>query len=95
MGQVVQMTSTCTDVFVSWLPLYRRYGLDRRLAGQSLLCVPARTDVAAGLSGPAAAWLWAIHKHRGTLSAGPDFSYEVSPNAWPATWKGLTCVPGV
>ncbi len=23
-------------------------------------------------------WLWAIHKHRGTLSASPNFGYEIS-----------------
>jgi len=75
MGEAVEASSR--DVFVSWLPLYHDMGLIGAwlgslyygvrlvlLAPQKFLARPAR-------------WLQAIHHHRATLSAGPNFAYEI------------------
>ena len=74
MGQAVQITST--DVFVSWLPLYHDM-VDRRLAGQFILCVSLVLMSPLAFLARPARWLWTIHKHRGTLSAGPNFAYDL------------------
>lgn len=75
MGQAVEADST--DVFVSWLPLYHDMGLigawlgslyfAMRLVVMSPLTFLLRPE----------RWLWAIHSHGGTLSAGPNFAYEL------------------
>jgi len=75
MGQAVEADST--DVFVSWLPLYHDMGLigawlsslyfAMRLVVMSPLTFLVRPE----------RWLWAIHRHGGTLSAGPNFAYEL------------------
>jgi 1-acyl-sn-glycerol-3-phosphate acyltransferase len=68
---------TPNDVFVSWLPLYHDMGLIGAWMGSltygfklplmSPLTFLARPD----------RWLWTIHRHRGTLSGGPNFCYEL------------------
>jgi 1-acyl-sn-glycerol-3-phosphate acyltransferase len=65
------------DVFVSWLPLYHDMGLiGAWLAslyfGMPLVVMPP-TDF---LRRPSR-WLWAVHEHRGTLSASPNFGFEL------------------
>jgi len=65
------------DVGVSWLPLYHDMGL----IGSWLFCMHAGLPIAiqsplAFLSRPER-WLWAIHARRGTLSAAPNFAYEL------------------
>ncbi len=75
-GEAVQLTSE--DVGVSWLPLYHDMGL----IGAWLtllhygipLCVMSPL---AFLTRPER-WLQAFHKHRGTLSAAPNFAYELA-----------------
>lgn len=65
------------DVFVSWLPLYHDMGLIGAWLGSlyyaaffvamspmSFLAAPHR-------------WLWAINRYGGTLSAAPNFGYEL------------------
>ncbi|HEY0510531.1 MAG TPA: AMP-binding protein, partial [Thermoanaerobaculia bacterium] len=65
------------DVVVSWLPLYHDMGLIGCWMGslyfgmQLVLMSPL-----AFLARPSR-WLWAIHRHRGTLSAAPNFAYEL------------------
>ena len=65
------------DVFVSWLPLYHDMGLigawlsSLYYAMSSVLMSPV-----AFLARPWY-WLWAIHNHRGTISAAPNFAYEL------------------
>jgi len=69
--------ASSSDVFVSWLPLYHDMGLIGAwmcslyfgvhlvlMAPQSFLARPAR-------------WLWAIDRHRATISAAPNFAYEL------------------
>ncbi|OGI47680.1 MAG: acyl-phosphate glycerol 3-phosphate acyltransferase [Candidatus Muproteobacteria bacterium RIFCSPHIGHO2_01_FULL_65_16] len=75
MGAAVRADST--DVFVSWLPLYHDMGLigawlgTLYYAAQLVLMSPL-----AFLTRPQR-WLWEIHRHRATLSAGPNFAYEL------------------
>jgi 1-acyl-sn-glycerol-3-phosphate acyltransferase len=75
MGPTVQ--ASAADVFVSWLPLYHDMGLIGAWFGS--LYYGMRFVVMsplAFLSHPAR-WLWAIHRHRGTISAAPNFAYEL------------------
>src|SRR5499427_6319102 len=75
MGQAVQITST--DVFVSWLPLYHDMGLIGAWLGSLLYAYPLVLMSPLAFLARPARWLWAIHKHRGTLSAGPNFAYDL------------------
>jgi 1-acyl-sn-glycerol-3-phosphate acyltransferase len=71
------LRATPNDVFVSWLPLYHDMGLIGAWLGSltygfkypvmSPLTFLTRPD----------RWLWTIHRHRGTLSGGPNFCYEL------------------
>ncbi|MCL6480127.1 MAG: AMP-binding protein [Firmicutes bacterium] len=65
------------DVGVSWLPLYHDMGL----IGTWLLPLYAGIPTVvmsplAFLTRPAR-WLWALHHHRGTLTAAPNFAFEL------------------
>jgi 1-acyl-sn-glycerol-3-phosphate acyltransferase len=74
MGQVTEVTGA--DVFVSWLPLYHDMGLIGAWLGS--LYYGCRLVILPPLSFLARPerWLWAIHRHRGTLSASPNFGYD-------------------
>jgi 1-acyl-sn-glycerol-3-phosphate acyltransferase len=66
-----------TDVGVSWLPLYHDMGL----IGSWLFCLHQGIPITllpptAFLARPER-WLWAIHQRRATLSAAPNFAYEL------------------
>jgi 1-acyl-sn-glycerol-3-phosphate acyltransferase len=75
MGAHMEVTSK--DVFISWLPLYHDMGLIGAWLGSlyyaALLVVMSPF---AFIARPQR-WLWAIHRHRGTLSASPNFGYEL------------------
>ena len=75
MAQEVQITST--DVFVSWLPLYHDMGLIGAWLGSLYYAYPLVLMSPLAFLARPARWLWAIHTHRGTLSAGPNFAYEL------------------
>jgi len=65
------------DVFASWLPLYHDMGLIGGCFATMYLGFPVvLMSPLAFLSRPAS-WLRAIHRHRGTMSGGPNFSYEL------------------
>jgi acyl carrier protein len=75
MARAVQVTPR--DVFVSWLPLYHDMGLIGAWLGSMYVGLPLVVmSPLAFLSRPER-WLWAIHRHRGTLSAAPNFAYEL------------------
>ncbi len=75
MGAAVNATSA--DVFVSWLPLYHDMGLIGGCFATMFLGFPVvLMSPLAFLSRPSA-WLRAIHRHRGTISGGPNFCYEL------------------
>ncbi|HET9664614.1 MAG TPA: AMP-binding protein, partial [Burkholderiales bacterium] len=75
MGRALEVDSS--DVFVSWLPLYHDMGLigawlgslyyGFRLVAMSPLTFLARPQ----------SWLRAIHRHAGTMSAAPNFAYQL------------------
>jgi 1-acyl-sn-glycerol-3-phosphate acyltransferase len=65
------------DVFVSWLPLYHDMGLIGGCFATMYLGFPVvLMSPLAFLSRPSS-WLRAIHRHGGTISGGPNFSYEL------------------
>ncbi|MDZ4188103.1 MAG: AMP-binding protein [Hydrogenophaga sp.] len=69
-----------TDTFVSWLPLYHDMGLIGAWLGS--FTVGFRLVVMSPLAflGRPRRWLEAISHHGGTLSAGPNFAYELCMN---------------
>ena len=77
-GQAIRADSN--DVFVSWLPLYHDMGLIGAWLG-SLYFAPQLVIMSpiAFLTRPQR-WLRAIHQHRGTISAAPNFAYELCLN---------------
>jgi 1-acyl-sn-glycerol-3-phosphate acyltransferase len=75
MAKVTNVSSE--DVFVSWLPLYHDMGLIGAWLGSlhfacQLIIMPPLAFIAKPQR-----WLWAIHKYGGTLSAAPNFAYEL------------------
>ena len=69
--------ATAEDVFVSWLPLYHDMGLIGGCFATMYLGFPVvLMSPLAFLSRPAQ-WLRTIHRHGGTISGGPNFSYEL------------------
>ena len=68
---------TPADVFVSWLPLYHDMGLIGAWLGSlyhglRLVVMPPLSFLARPER-----WLWAIHRHHGTVSAAPNFAFEL------------------
>lgn len=65
------------EVFVSWLPLYHDMGLIGAWLGSMYVGFPLVVmSPLAFLTGPER-WLWAIHRYRGTISAAPNFAFEL------------------
>jgi 1-acyl-sn-glycerol-3-phosphate acyltransferase len=74
-GEALEIHSD--DVGVTWLPLYHDMGLIGLWLGALYFGVPvAIMSPLAFLSRPAR-WLWAIHAHRGTISAAPNFAFDL------------------
>jgi len=75
MGQVVK--AGAHDRFVSWLPLYHDMGLIGAWMGSLYHGIPLFLMPPQAFLGRPSRWLHAIHRHRGTLSAAPNFAYEI------------------
>lgn len=75
MGQVAGASGT--DTFVSWLPLYHDMGLIGAWLGSMYFGVPLVVMSPQGFLIRPSRWLWAIHANRATMSAGPNFAYEL------------------
>jgi 1-acyl-sn-glycerol-3-phosphate acyltransferase len=75
MGQAVGASSA--DVFVSWLPLYHDMGLIGAWFGCLYYGAPTVIMPPLAFLADPARWLRAIHAHRATLSAAPNFAYEL------------------
>jgi 1-acyl-sn-glycerol-3-phosphate acyltransferase len=66
-----------TDVVVSWLPLYHDMGLIGTWMCSLYNAVPFVLMSPVDFITRPERWLWAIHRYGGTLSAGPNFAYEL------------------
>jgi len=75
MGAVVQASSA--DVFVSWMPLYHDMGLIGAWLGSLYYGTPLVVMSPLMFLARPERWLWAIHRHRATLSGAPNFGYEL------------------
>jgi acyl-CoA synthetase (AMP-forming)/AMP-acid ligase II/acyl carrier protein len=71
------LEASSADVFVSWLPLYHDMGLIGAWLGCLYYGVPTVIMPPLSFLAEPARWLWAIHRHRATLSAGPNFAFEL------------------
>ena len=69
--------ATPRDVFVSWLPLYHDMGLIGAWMGSLYYGFPLVLMSPLDFLARPDRWLEAIHRHRGTLSGGPNFAYEL------------------
>jgi 1-acyl-sn-glycerol-3-phosphate acyltransferase len=74
------MNGSSSDIFVSWLPLYHDMGLIGAWLGS--LYFGTRLYIMSPLTFLAhpESWLWAIHRYRATLSAAPNFAFEMCAN---------------
>jgi 1-acyl-sn-glycerol-3-phosphate acyltransferase len=69
------MNASSSDVFVSWLPLYHDMGLIGAWLGSLYFAAPLVVMSPLTFLVRPEQWLWAIHHHRATLSASPNFGY--------------------
>ena len=76
-AMAVALGATPRDVFVSWLPLYHDMGLIGAWMGSLYYGFPLVLMSPLDFLARPARWLEAIHRHRGTLSGGPNFAYEL------------------
>lgn len=65
------------DVFVSWLPLYHDMGLIGAWLGTFYFGLPLVVMSPLTFLNRPLRWLETIHRYRGTLSAAPNFAYEL------------------
>lgn len=87
-GKAIKITEK--DVAVSWVPLYHDLGLIGMWFGSLYHGVPLVILSPLTFLNRPERWLWAIHYHRGTISAGPNFAYELCARKIdPATIEGL------
>jgi 1-acyl-sn-glycerol-3-phosphate acyltransferase len=75
LGQASQ--ATASDVFVSWLPLYHDMGLIGAWFGSLYHGMPLVLMSPLSFLARPALWLQMISRHRGTISAAPNFAYEL------------------
>ena len=66
-----------SDVFVSWLPLYHDMGLIGAWLGSLYHAVRLVIMSPLEFLSRPQRWLWAMHRYAGTLSAAPNFAYEL------------------
>lgn len=74
-GKALQITEN--DRVVSWLPLYHDMGLIGTWLGSLYFGIPVTIMSPLFFLNRPERWLWAIHHYRGTISAGPNFAYEL------------------
>jgi acyl-CoA synthetase (AMP-forming)/AMP-acid ligase II/acyl carrier protein len=75
MGEAIAIAPD--DVFVSWLPLYHDMGLIGAWLGSLYFGVPLVSMSPLAFLARPRRWLQTISTHRGTLSAAPNFAYEL------------------
>ncbi|MDO9599409.1 MAG: AMP-binding protein [Azoarcus sp.] len=74
-GQAIELGST--DVAVSWLPLYHDMGLIGAWLGSLYHACPLVLMSPLNFLARPERWLWAIHHHRGTVTAAPNFAFDL------------------
>ncbi len=74
-GEAIQITHH--DVAVSWAPLYHDLGLIGMWLGSLYHGIPLTLMSPLSFLSRPERWLWAIHYHRGTITGGPNFAYEL------------------
>ncbi|HVS04374.1 MAG TPA: AMP-binding protein, partial [Thermoanaerobaculia bacterium] len=74
-GEVLELGGE--DVVVSWLPLYHDMGLIGAWMGSLYFGVPLVLMSPLAFLARPVRWLEAIDRHRGTISAAPDFAYSL------------------
>ena len=77
-GQAMEASSA--DIFVSWLPLYHDMGLIGAWLGCLYFAAPLYVMSPLSFLTRPESWLWAIHRLRATLSAAPNFAFELCLN---------------
>jgi 1-acyl-sn-glycerol-3-phosphate acyltransferase len=75
MGNVLRVTGK--DIFVSWLPLYHDMGLIGAWLGSLYYGCPFIVMPPLSFIAKPIRWLQAIHRFGGTLSAAPNFAFEL------------------
>ncbi|MCP5072081.1 MAG: AMP-binding protein [Rhodobacteraceae bacterium] len=78
MGDAIDASSR--DIFVSWLPLYHDLGLIGAWFGSLYYAVPVVVMSPLRFIVRPESWLWAIHRNSATLSAAPNFAFELCAN---------------
>ena len=73
-----RLQADSTDIFVSWLPLYHDMGLIGAWLGALYFGFPLVIMSPLTFLTRPQEWLWAIHRHRGTLSAAPNFAFDLA-----------------
>ena len=69
--------ATSADIFFSWLPLYHDFGLVAAWLGSLYFAVPLYVMSPLNFLARPESWLRAIHRYRATLSAAPNFGFEL------------------
>jgi 1-acyl-sn-glycerol-3-phosphate acyltransferase len=73
----IGVNATPADVFVSWLPLYHDMGLIGAWLATMYHAIPLIVMSPITFLLHPAKWLRAIERYRGTISASPNFGYEL------------------
>ncbi|MDH5656246.1 MAG: AMP-binding protein [Spirochaetia bacterium] len=81
MGRAIQIQEE--DRFVSWLPLYHDMGLIGAVFGSLYHGIPLILMSPLSFIAKPRRWLNAIDRYRGTISAAPNFAYELCANSIP------------
>jgi acyl carrier protein len=82
-SMIIAMQATSEDVFVSWLPLYHDLGLIGAWMGTLYRAAPLYLTSPLSFLVRPESWLKAVHRFRATLSAAPNFAYELCLNKIP------------
>ncbi|MGH3628970.1 MAG: AMP-binding protein, partial [Sciscionella sp.] len=73
----VATEASSKDVFVSWLPLYHDLGLIGGWLGSLYFAATYYVMSPLSFLRRPETWLWTMHRYRATLSAAPNFAFEL------------------
>ncbi|WP_245444537.1 AMP-binding protein [Microvirga sp. KLBC 81] len=71
------LDASSSDVVVSWLPLYHDMGLIGCWLGSLYYGALAIFMPPVSFLTDPVSWLWTVHRHRATITAGPNFAFEL------------------